>query len=64
MTKLEYLLQQKTWALNWLAVPEENLPGTLTYEKLETVLNVIEDRLIDHIAITPKEGKLISCYVN
>lgn len=51
MTNLEHLNATKAWAEKWLATPEQELPGTLTHEKCLEVLEDVEDKLIDHIAI-------------
>lgn len=63
MTKLEHLKATKAWAEKWLATPEAELPGTLTHEKCNEVLEDVEMQLIDHLGITVNDGKLVACYV-
>ena len=51
MTSLEYLQSQRAWAEKWLAVPESDLPGALTHDKVYAVLEQVENDLIDHYGI-------------
>jgi len=47
--QLQYDFEMKNllWAEKWLAVPESELPGTLTHDKLYQVLEKAEDALLD-----------------
>jgi hypothetical protein len=65
MTELEHLQSQKAWAKRWLAVPESDLPGTLTHEKCAAILDEVEDSLIDYLGITiSASGATTACYID
>lgn len=64
MTNLEFLKSQKEWALKWLATPADQLPGELTHEKVNQVLEDTEDKLTEYMGITlNKRGEWVGCYV-
>lgn len=64
MTDLKFLLKQKQWALDWLAKPDSEYPGTLTREKVGEVLDETEDALLAHTGIQlGDDGNFHPCYV-
>jgi len=64
MTDLEHLKATKAWAEKWLSTPEQELHGTLTHEKCLEVLEDVEDKLIEHLAIRFDGKKFVSCYAD
>lgn len=46
-----FLLGQIEWAKKWLATPADQLPGTLTHEKCNQVIEDAQDELIDHYGL-------------
>ena len=46
-----FLRGQIEWAQRWLAVPADQLPGVLTHEKCNQVLDDAQDELIDHTGL-------------
>jgi hypothetical protein len=47
----DFLKCQIAWADKWLAVPEDQLPGTLTHEKCHEVKENALDELIEHTGL-------------
>jgi hypothetical protein len=48
MTNAKHLLATRAWCEKWMAVPADQLPGTLTHEKIAQVSIETECDLIDH----------------
>ena len=46
-----FLLGQIEWAKRWLATSADQLPGTLTHEKCNEVLEDAQDKLINHYGL-------------
>lgn len=65
MTQLEFLLENKAWAVRILSTPENQLPGTLTHEKAFAVLEDTEDKLIEFLGVElGKAGEFVRCYID
>lgn len=46
MTRLQFLLQQREWCNRWMDTPADQLPGTLTHDKVAAVSIDTECELI------------------
>ena len=46
-----YLRDQIAWATRWIALPEAELPGTLTHAKCQDVLDAARDELLEHYGL-------------
>ena len=55
MTNAEFLQSEVEWANKWLAMPADQLPGTLTHDRCLTVRETALDSLLDHarFSVTP-----------